>query len=109
MVILSPEQSRLKGILDRILDKGVAVDANVRVNLAGADLIGINARTILSSFKAAAETGLGLPKGTNFDAPGWRELITTQPCPICGMKSKPEDLKEEGCPWCGWNYRPDGR
>ena len=30
MVILSPEQSRLKGILDRILDKGVAVDANVR-------------------------------------------------------------------------------
>lgn len=109
MVILSPEQSRLKGILDRILDKGVVVDANVRVNLAGTDLIGINARTILSSFKTAAETGLDLPKGTNFDAPGWRELITKQPCPICGMKSKPEDLKEEGCPWCGWNYRPDGR
>jgi len=109
MVILSPEQSRLEDVLDRILDKGVVVDANVRANLVGTDLIGINAHTILSSFKTAAEIGIDFPKGTNFDAPGWRELITKQPCPNCGMKSKPEDLKEEGCPWCGWNYRPDGR
>ena len=108
MVILSPEQSGLLEVLDRILDKGVAVDANVRVNLVGTDLLEINSCIILSSFKTAAEIGLDFPKGTNFDAPGWRELITTL-CPNCGMKSKPEDLKEEGCPWCGWNYRPDGR
>jgi len=105
MVILSQKQSSLKEVLDRILDKGVVVDANVRVKLVGTDLLGINARTVLSSFKTAAEIGLDFPKGTNFDASGWRDLITKQPCPICGMKSKPEDLKEGGCPWCGWNYR----
>jgi hypothetical protein len=109
MVTLSPQTSSLKEVLDRILDKGVVVDANVRVNLAGTDLLGINARIILSSFKTAAEIGLDFPEGTNFDAPGWRDLITKQPCPICGMKSKPEHLKEEGCPWCGWNYRPHRR
>jgi hypothetical protein len=109
MVILSPDQSGLLEVLDRILDKGVVVDANVRVNLLGADLLGINACIILGSFQTAAEMGLDFPKGTNFDAPGWRELMTKQPCPICGMKSKPEDLKEEGCPWCGWNFRLDGR
>jgi len=109
MVMLKPEEAGLSRLLDIILDKGVTIDANTKVNLSGIELLGIKARTILSSFKTAAEIDLDFPKGTNFDAPGWRELITKQPCPICGMKSKPEDLKEEGCPWCGWNYRPDGR
>lgn len=109
MVVLSPEQSGLKDVLDRILDKGVVVDASVRINLVDIDLLRIEACTMLASFKTAAETGLDFPKGTNFDAPRWRELITKQPCPICGMKSKPEDLEEEGCPWCGWNYRPKRR
>jgi len=109
MVILRPEETGLKELLDRILDKGVAVDASVRVNLVGVDLLGINARTILSSFKTAAKIGLDFPEGTNLNTPAWQDLITKQPCPVCGMESRPKDLKEEGCPWCGWNYRPDER
>jgi len=109
MVILSPENSSLEEVLDRILDKGVVIDASVRVNLIGVDLLGIKARTILSSFKTATEIGLDFPEGTNFDAPAWRDMITKQPCPVCGMKSRPKDFEEHGCPWCGWNYRPDGR
>lgn len=109
MVILSPEQSSLEDVLDRVLDKGVVVDANVRVNLVGVDLLKIKARTMLASFKTAAEIGLDFPEGTDCDASGWRDLVTKQPCPVCGMKSRLEDLKEEGCPWCGWNYRPNGR
>jgi len=109
MVRLSPEDSGLREVLNRILDKGVVVDTGVRVNLIDVDLIGINARMILSSFKTAAEIGLDFPERTDFDAPGWRDLITKQPCPTCGMKSRPEELEKYGCPWCGWNYRPDQR
>jgi len=109
MVRLSPEDSGLREVLNRILDKGVVIDASVRVNLVGVDLLGIKACAILSSFKTAAEIGQDFPEGTDFDAPGWRDLIARQPCPICGMKSRPEDLEKYGCPWCGWNYRADGR
>ena len=108
MVILNPERSRLQDVLDRLLSKGVVIDAVVRVNLID-DLLVMRNRTILSYFKTAAEIGLDFPRGTNLNAPEWRNLISKQECPICGIKSKPEDLKEHGCPWCGWNYRPDKR
>jgi len=109
MVILRPEETGLKELLDRILDKGVAVDASVNVDLCSLNLLGSKARVILASFKTAEKTGLDFPEGTSFDTPAWRDLITKQPCPVCGMESTSEDLKEEGCPWCGWNYRPKDR
>jgi len=109
MVIVKPEETGLKELLDRILDKGVAVDASVRIDLSGVNLLGIKARTILSSFKTAEETGLDFPKGTEFSTPAWKDLATKKPCPVCGMESRREDLEEEGCPWCGWNYKPDER
>ena len=109
MVILRPEQSSLQEILDRILDKGVVVDATLRVGLGTIDLLGIEACIILSSFKTAAKIGLDFPEGTNLNTPAWQDLITKQPCPVCGMESRPKDLKEEGCPWCGLNYRPKER
>ena len=107
MVILNPERSGLPELLERILDKGVVVDATVRAGLAGVDLLGIEATVILSSFKTAAEIGLDFPSGTRLDTPAWKDLISKQPCPVCGMESRAKDLKEEGCPWCGWNRRPE--
>jgi rubredoxin len=83
----------------------VAIDTNLRIDLAGIDLLKAKARIILSSFKTAAETGLDFPEGTNFNAPEWQSLTTMESCPVCGMKSTQEDLKKYGCPWCGWNYR----
>jgi len=109
MVIVRPEETGLKQLLDRILDKGVAVDASVRIDLAGVDLLGIKARTILSSFKTAKEIGLDFPKGTDFNTPAWQDPTTKKSCPVCGMESRREDLEEEGCPWCGWNYKHDER
>lgn len=106
MVILRPEQSSLQEVLDRILDKGVVVDAEVRAGLGCVDLLGIRATIILSSFKTAMMIGLAFPEGTNTNTPAWQALISKQPCPVCGMESRQRDLKEEGCPWCGWNYRP---
>ncbi|MCW3987822.1 MAG: gas vesicle protein [Candidatus Bathyarchaeota archaeon] len=106
MVILRPEQSSLQEMLDRILDKGVVIDAEVRIGLGCADFLGIRATIILASFKTAIKIGLAFPEGTNFDTPAWQALISKQPCPVCGMELRQKDLKDEGCPWCGWNYRP---
>lgn len=109
MVILRPEETGLKELLDRILDKGVAVDTSVRIDLSGIDLLRTKARIILSSFKTAEKIDLGFPEGTDLNTPAWQDLRTKQSCPVCGMESRPKDLREEGCPWCGWNYRPKGK
>lgn len=106
MVIVRPEQSSLQETLDRILDKGIVVDAEVRMDLVGVELLGIRATIVLSSFKTAAKIGLEWPEGTNFDTPAWQALLSRQPCPVCGMESRAKDLQDHGCPWCGWNYRP---
>jgi len=98
----------LKALLDRIMDKGVAIDANVRVDLSGFRLLGVRAQLILASFKIAEKIGLGFPERTVSNAPIWRTLISNKQCPVCGKESRQEDLKE-GCPWCGWNYGPDER
>ncbi|KPV63539.1 MAG: Gas vesicle structural protein 1 [Candidatus Bathyarchaeota archaeon BA2] len=108
MVTLRPEETGLKELLDRVLDKGVAVDTSVRVDLGSLDLLGAKAHIILASFKTAEKIGLDFPEGTNLNTPAWQNLKTTQLCPVCGMESRQEELKEEGCPWCGC-YRPDER
>lgn len=109
MTILRPEETGLKDLLDRILDKGVAVDTSIRVDLGSLDLLGVKAQVILASFKTAEKIGLDFPEGTNLNTPAWQALISKQPCPVCGMESRAKDLKEEGCPWCGWNYRSNER
>jgi len=107
MVILRPEETGLKQLLERILDKGMTIDTSVRIDLGSLDFLGAKARIILASFKTAEKVGLDFPEGTNLNTPAWQNLTTNQPCPVCGMESRSKDLKEEGCPWCGWNYRPD--
>ena len=106
MVILRPEETGLPEMLERLLDKGVVVRSATRVNLGVDELIGIKTITILSSFRTAATIGLDFPTGILLDTPAWKDLISKQPCPVCGMESRAKDLKEEGCPWCGWNRRP---
>ena len=106
MANVRPENSGLKEVLDRILDKGLVIDLNARAALSDFDLLGINAVVILSSFKTAGKIGLEFPEGTKMDTPAWKDLLSRQPCPLCGKESRTKDLKEEGCPWCGWNYRP---
>lgn len=107
MVNLIRKNSRegLKQTLDKILDKGVVIDTNAYVGLNDFDLLELNALMILSSFKTAGKIGLDFPEGTNLNTPAWKDLISKVPCPLCGKESRPRDLKEEGCPWCGWNFR----
>jgi len=109
MVILKPEETGLKQLIERILDKGMAIDTSVRIDLGSLDLLGAKARIVLASFETAEKIGLDFPGGTVLNTPAWQDLKMKQPCPICGMESKREDLEKEGCPWCGWNYRQKER
>lgn len=71
-------------VLDRVLDKGVRIDASIRVTLAGIDLIGVEAHVIVASI----DTYLPLD-GLS--------------CPSCGGRLR---KSETVIPWDGWAY-PD--
>ena len=44
-------QASLMDVLDRVLDKGVVIDAWVRVSLVGIDLITLEARVVVASIE----------------------------------------------------------
>ena len=45
----APAQSSLIDVLDRVLDKGIVIDAYVRVSLVGIDLLSVEARIVVAS------------------------------------------------------------
>jgi gas vesicle structural protein len=45
----SPGGSSLIDVLDRVLDKGIVIDAWVRISLVGIDLITVEARVVVAS------------------------------------------------------------
>jgi len=59
----SPGGSSLIDVLDRILDKGIIIDAWIRVSLVGIDLITVEARVVVASIdtylRYADALGLG--------------------------------------------------
>ena len=59
--------SSLIDVLDRVLDKGIVIDAWVRISLVGIDLITVEARVVVASIdtylKYAAAVGL-MPTGS---------------------------------------------
>lgn len=49
MVSRTPDVSNLAEVLDRILDKGIVVDAWVRVSLIGIEILTVEARVVIAS------------------------------------------------------------
>ena len=45
----APAGSSLIDVLDRVLDKGIVIDAYVRVSLVGIDLVSVEARIVVAS------------------------------------------------------------
>lgn len=45
----SPAGTSLIDVLDRVLDKGIVIDAYVRVSLVGIDLVTVEARIVVAS------------------------------------------------------------
>lgn len=99
----SMDSSTLIDVIERILDKGVVINADITVSLVGIELLGIKARIALASFETAAKYGLEFPSGTSNDGRAWQEAkVEKEECPQCGKNVSVEELLDEGCPWCGW-------
>ena len=93
----------LADVIDRILDKGLVINADIAVSAAGVELLGIKIRAALASFETAAKYGLEFPSGTSMEVPAWQEaMVGKETCPQCAKRAPVEELMGEGCPWCGW-------
>src|SRR5256885_223478 len=81
--LAEPSGASLADVLDRILDKGVVINADIAVSLVGVELLGIKLRAAIASFETAARYGLEFPSGVDTDAPAWRELAAERrPAPL---------------------------
>jgi hypothetical protein len=105
MTTLAPARTQnLADVVERILDKGLVINADIAVSVAGTELLGIKIRATLASFETAARFGLEFPSGTNFNASGWKDLDKLKACcPECGNRRDEALLLREGCPICGWS------
>jgi len=93
----------LADVIDRILDKGLVINADITVSVVGVELLGIKIRAALASFETAAKYGLEFPSGTKMETPAWHEaMVGKETCLQCGKRVPVEELMNEGCPWCGW-------
>lgn len=100
----------LADVIERILDKGLVINADITVSVVGVELLGIKVRAALASFETAARYGLEFPSGLNLEAPGWRQLEQREPCPACARQLSVHELLTTGCAWCGWSpARVNGR
>ena len=64
----SPSGSSLIDVLDRVLDKGIVIDAWVRVSLVGIDLVTVEARIVVASI----DTYLKYSEAVGITAPSSR-------------------------------------
>ncbi len=97
------ESSGLADVIDRVLDKGLVINADICVSVAGVELLGIKIRAALASFETAAKYGLEFPSGTNCETAAWKQaMVGKEECPQCGKKVLAEELLNVACPWCGW-------
>jgi ssDNA-binding Zn-finger/Zn-ribbon topoisomerase 1 len=93
----------LADVIDRILDKGLVINADIQIAVSGVELLDLKIRAALASFETAARYGLEFPAGTNLQTSAWQEaLVAKETCPECGKRLPTEDLLNAGCPWCGW-------
>lgn len=97
------DASGLADVIDRILDKGLVINADIAVSVAGVELLGIKIRAALASFETAAKYGLEFPSGTRMETPAWQEaMVGKETCPQCAKRAPVAELMGGGCPWCGW-------
>ncbi len=55
------ESATLIDVVEKILDKGLVINADICVSVAGVELLGIKIRAALASFETAAKYGLEFP------------------------------------------------
>jgi gas vesicle structural protein len=71
---LRPERDTagtLVHVVETLLDKGLVLNADILVSVAGVELLGIRLRAALASFETAAKYGLEFPAGTDRTTLAW--------------------------------------
>ena len=68
------KENTLLDVIDRILDKGIVINADITVSLVGVELLGIKIRAALASFETAAKFGLAFPSGTDYNTSAWKTI-----------------------------------
>ncbi|SRR5258706_8478673 len=76
--------SSLIDVLDRVLDKGIVIDAWVRISLVGIDLITVEARVVVASIDTYLKYA---------DAVGLTGIVSR---PQAALASAPEPVEELG-------------
>ena len=71
----APGGTSLIDVLDRVLDKGIVIDAWVRVSLVGIDLITVEARVVVASI----DTYLKYSEAVGQAAPASRPALESKP------------------------------
>lgn len=101
MTNFTPHDSALPDLIDRILDKGLVINADIKIDLAGTEILGIKIRAALASFETAAKFGLAFPSGTNLNAPAWKQLECSPEtfCPECHSPLYSQSQKVCACGW----------
>jgi hypothetical protein len=89
----TPSGSSLIDVLDRVLDKGIVIDAWVRVSLVGIDLVTVEARIVVASI----DTYLKYSEAVGITAPVSRprELSAGQGDELERMQRENADLRRQ--------------
>jgi len=71
----APAGASLIDVLDRVLDKGIVIDAYVRVSLVGIDLVSVEARIVVAS----VETYLKFAEAIGITGFASRPMVSAPP------------------------------
>jgi gas vesicle structural protein len=84
-----PGGTSLIDVLDRVLDKGIVIDAWVRVSLVGIDLITVEARVVVASIDTYSEAvGVaGTDSRPSIDTKAYEEVIAENAALRAQLKS----------------------
>jgi len=96
----APGGTSLIDVLDRVLDKGIVIDAWVRISLVGIDLITVEARVVVASI----DTYLKYAEAVGITAPVSRPALAASPsadavaAENADLRRRLRDLEERGQP-----------
>lgn len=79
MIVEYARSGSLVDVLDRVLDKGIVVDAWVRVGVMGIDLVGIDARVVVASIDTYLKYAEVLESATSLASLSWQPSRHGQP------------------------------
>ena len=86
----SPAGGSLIDVLDRVLDKGIVIDAYVRVSLVGIDLVSVEARIVVAS----VDTYLKYADAIGVTGIASRPQVTGGPTELDRMRAENLELRK---------------